>query len=74
MYQLLEQELTQKKARTLYKIPEIEKTFKAVELLIQRRDKDESVSFWLHAQASCRCSATTSHNVPCAGDFRLQPR
>ena len=51
VYQLLEQELTQKKARTLYKIPEIDKSLKAVELLLQRRDEDESVGTLWHVMA-----------------------
>ena len=44
MYQLLEQEITQKKARVLYKIPEIDKSLKTVQLLLIKQAEDEPVS------------------------------
>ena len=57
VYQLLEQDLHQRKARIMYQIPEIEKSLKAVELLQRKRDADEPVGIEL-AQ-----SADTLHKV-----------
>ena len=43
MYNMIEQQLMQKRARLMGKLPETQRALDAVNLLIQKREADESV-------------------------------